>query len=134
MHRTHYGISQHLREELTHWQQHYFGVKGTEGHVIAEDVANHSLWPTIQKHLSMLGYTGNLSLLAAEAGAKLASGAHTDLGLDKDQAVDFLAHYYLQIVKLHGVSVANQILQFVDRTEVLRLHAIGKTYVSGSQR
>lgn len=123
-------VSTHLREELTHWQQNYFGTEGTEGHVIAEDVATYPHWDVIREQLLQRGYKDQLPLLVAEAGARVASGEHLGVGLTKEQGQDFLAHYYLQILKLHGMEAANRILQFVDRTEILRLHDIGKTYVA----
>lgn len=124
-------ISKTLREELTHWKQNYFGNGSAAGLLIATDVTSYPLWDRIRSALLQRNYRADdPALLVAEAGAKAAAGVAEDLGLTPEEGSDFLAFYFLQLLKRHGYRTAINILQFVDRSEILRLHAIGKTYTS----
>ena len=123
-------ISTTLREELTHWKQNYFGIGSDKGDQIAFGVSQYPSWNRIRERLLLHDYSDKPSLLVAEAGAKAAAGDYEPLGLTSTEAQEFLSFYYLQIIKAKGVDVADQIIQFANRTEVLRLHEIGKTDVT----
>lgn len=105
-----------VREELTHWMQSKLG-PNQDGidHIKPEFMMSHGLWPTVRSSLLKAGYPDEPHTLVAEAGAKLAAGFTTDLGLTKRGAKSLLGHYYAQLAREHGETTARQVLQFVDK-------------------
>ncbi len=109
-----------IRHELTHWQQGAIaGRKGaTEDHVDIAEMKKHPMYPRIKTALSNWGYTlanypnNHDPIIIAEAGAFIASGEWSQLGLSLDEAYDFWDYYRRKVAEKHGQEAADELLSY----------------------
>ena len=109
-----------LREELTHWKQQGVGDLGIHSNT-AKELLAHRNYPLARRALLRQGYSDDPVQMASEIGAKLAAGKFAELGLNRQQALDFLEHYASTLTLRHGADGARDILRFVDARNRIRV-------------
>ena len=103
-----------LREELTHVEQFRKGFGTPRGHVHIKRIVTHPVWPLIELSLLRNGYAGSIQELVAEAAAQLAAGQTAKLRIDQLEAISFLTRYLGALADRHGVSGAEEVLQYAE--------------------
>lgn len=126
-------VKQIIRHELIHRAQ--FGVTGNPGtEVDTRDLFNH---PAIERAAQPLipAYGNNMQILAAEIPAWLGAGQYEQLGLNREEAISALGHYFDLVTARHGskaLSVLAQVRPDIRKEIYARRIGTSSANVSGT--
>lgn len=85
-----------------------------------QSLITHPQWETIRSNLIARGYTDFLPSLIEEAGAELAAGNYSEVGINREQAIDFMDRWFTSFGKQNGKVSLNEFREMANEATIAR--------------